>query len=123
VVERVAAGKVMTAPRIYNIRKSAQAKDPVPPDGVYVGRAISRRRLKGSPWGNPFVVGKDGDLPKVLDLYRQYAEERMQREPDWLEPLRGQDLVCWCQSPSDEVKKPCHAEIVRELANRPKSAA
>ena len=108
----------MAAPRIYNMRKSAQAKDPIPPDAVYVGRAISRRHLQASPWGNPFKVGKHGDLPKVLDLYRQYAEERLEKEPDWLEPLRGHDLVCWCQSPSDPVKQPCHAEILRELLTR-----
>lgn len=107
-----------TAALIYNIRKVAQGSDPVPPDAVYVGRAISRRRLKGSPWGNPFTVGKDGDLPEVLDLYRHYAEERLDSEPDWLEPLRGKDLVCWCQSPGDPVKQPCHAEILLELLAR-----
>jgi hypothetical protein len=108
----------MTVPRIYNMRKAAQAKDPIPPDAVYVGRAISRRRIKGSPWGNPFVVGKHGDLPEVLDLYRHYAETRLETEPDWLEPLRGKDLVCWCQSPSNPVKQPCHAEILLDLLTR-----
>jgi hypothetical protein len=108
----------MTDPRIYNMRKAAQARDPIPPDAVYVGRAMSRRRIEGSPWGNPFVVGKHGDLAEVLNLYRQYADERLENEPDWLEPLRGKDLVCWCQSPSDPIKQPCHAQILRELLTR-----
>jgi hypothetical protein len=25
--------------------------------------------------------------------------------------LRGMDLICWC------VREPCHAEVLRELAN------
>jgi len=32
---------------------------------------------------------------------------------DWLLPLRGKDLVCWC--PLDQ---PCHADVLLELANR-----
>ena len=31
---------------------------------------------------------------------------------EWLAPLRGRDLACWC--PLDQ---PCHADVLLELAN------
>lgn len=31
---------------------------------VYVGR--------GSKWGNPFVIGRDGTRKEVIELYRQW---------------------------------------------------
>lgn len=36
--------------------------------------------------------------------------------PDLLEMLRGRDLACWC--PLD---KPCHADVLLDLANSPES--
>jgi hypothetical protein len=30
--------------------------------GVYIGR--------GSAWGNPYVIGKDGDRAEVIEKYR-----------------------------------------------------
>jgi hypothetical protein len=78
----------------------------MPADAVYVGRP--------SRWGNPFIVG---DAPgqytreSSLALFRIYATNA-RRSPDWLEPLRGRDLACWC--PLDQ---PCHADILLELAN------
>jgi hypothetical protein len=74
------------------------------PNAVYVGRP--------SKWGNPFKV-RDYGLEKCLSLYRKYVENKLKTEPDFLEPLRGKDLVCWC--PLD---KPCHADILLELANK-----
>jgi hypothetical protein len=38
--------------------------------------------------------------------------EEIERNPDWLAPLRGHDLACWC--PLDQ---PCHADVLLELAN------
>ena len=47
----------------------------------------------------------------VIDAFREYAIERLKREPQWLEPLRGKDLVCWC-APAR-----CHADVLMDLAN------
>lgn len=75
------------------------------PDAVYIGR--------GSPYGNPFVIGVDGDRATVIDQYRNWLQtqpelmERMRRE------LRGKDLVCFCK-PHD-----CHGDTVLEVANSP----
>ena len=73
-------------------------RDVIPTGAVYVGR--------GSPWGNPFVIGRDGDRADVIRKFEVYARERLTREPDWLAPLRGKDLVCWC------APQPCHAHVI-----------
>jgi hypothetical protein len=71
--------------------------------GVYVGRP--------SQWGNPYVIGKDGNRVEVIARFRAYAERRLQAEPEWLKPLVGRDLVCWC------APEGCHADVLIQLAN------
>jgi Domain of unknown function (DUF4326) len=63
-------------------------------------------------WGNPFEIGQDGDRAQVLALFADYARARLAEEPDWLEPLRGKDLACWCAEGAA-----CHAGILLRLAN------
>jgi hypothetical protein len=93
----------MTLP-IYSHRKSAT---PAPPGAVSVAR--------GSPWGNPFVVGRDGDRNEVCGKYEVYARERLAREPAWLEGLRGATgLICWCKDRPDSRVR-CHAETLARL--------
>ena len=65
-----------------------------------------------SQWGNPFPA-RDGNHAAAVLLFRRYAEERLQREPEWLDPLRGRDLAYWCR-----FDEPCHADVLLELANR-----
>jgi hypothetical protein len=55
-----------------------------PADAVYIGR--------GSPWGNPWVIGKDGDRDAVCDRFERDTLPGLD-----LEPLRGKDLVCYCK--------------------------
>lgn len=74
----------------------------VPEDCVYVGRP--------SPWGNPYAKGPHADREDVINKFRDYAEKRIQMEPEWLSPLKGATaLVCWC-SPL-----PCHAQVLLDL--------
>ncbi|MCI0583392.1 MAG: DUF4326 domain-containing protein [Chloroflexi bacterium] len=80
----------------------------IPQGAAYVGRP--------SRWGSPFAVGSGpGEYGRIeaVRLFRIYAEDS-RRPADWLEPLRGRDLVCWCA-----LGRPCHADILLELANRP----
>ena len=63
--------------------------------------------IDNDPWT------KEQAIQKSLELFRQYAEERLEQEPEWLDPLRGKDLYCWCKE-----GKPCHGDILIELANR-----
>jgi len=76
------------------------------PNAVYVGRP--------SRWGNPFIVS-DWGLEKCLELYRAWLEMKLIDDPDFLEPLRGKDLVCFC--PLDQ---PCHADIIMEMLEKTK---
>ena len=85
----------------------------MPPNTVYVGR--------GSEWGNPFLV--DGPsrhtlLGAVL-MFRKYAEWRLKEEPDWLLPLRGKNLACYCSPTVVSIppRIPCHGDILLGLAN------
>lgn len=52
-------------------------------------------------------------VEEAIRKYRDFLEHRLLIEPDFLEPLRGKNLACWC--PLDQ---PCHADILLELANQ-----
>jgi hypothetical protein len=67
--------------------------------GVYIGR--------GSPWGNPFVIGKDGDRAEVIAKFRVWAEQAIGKE--WLAPLIGKDLICYC------APQACHGDVLIEM--------
>jgi hypothetical protein len=75
----------------------------IPRDAVYVGR--------GSKWGNPFVLGKDGTRVEVIAAYRKHLHATP-RLLNALGELRGKDLVCFCKPLA------CHADILLELANQ-----
>jgi hypothetical protein len=69
---------------------------------VYVGRP--------SKWGNPFVIGRDGDRREVVRKYREW----LLTQPELLAALpelRDKVLACWC------APLPCHADVLVELAN------
>jgi hypothetical protein len=53
---------------------------------VYIGRP--------SVWGNPYVIGKDGDRETVIRKYREYllsSPDLMARLPE----LEGKTVDCW----------------------------
>ena len=93
----------------------------MPANTVYVGR--------GSKWGNPHKVGvlleqnKDGSYRRMTpaDAVARYRNEYL---PYWMSKcsentlypreLRGKNLACWCA-----LDRPCHADVLLELANRP----
>lgn len=58
-------------------------RDGTPKGAAYIGR--------GSPWGNPYVIGRDGDRDTVCDKF----ESRVLPTLD-VEPLRGKALLCFC---------------------------
>lgn len=64
-------------PTLYNKRREW------PPAASYIGR--------GSPWGNPFVIGRDGDRDEVCRRFECEVLPTLN-----VEPLRGKDLVCFC---------------------------
>ena len=74
----------------------------VPEDARYVGR--------GSKWGNPFHIGKDGDRDQVLEKYERWLM-RNASLLHALTELRDKDLVCYC------APQACHADLLLRLAN------
>jgi len=73
------------------------------PNAVYIGR--------GSPYGNPFVIGKDGDRDEVCDKYEQYLLSNPQLMQVVKTNLKGRDVVCFC------APKRCHGDTLVRLAN------
>jgi hypothetical protein len=71
---------------------------------VFIGR--------GSPWGNPFIIGTDGNRLEVIEKFKEWIEtdpsmvEKVKRE------LKDKVLGCYC-SPL-----PCHGDALVEIANR-----
>jgi hypothetical protein len=54
-----------------------------PKDAVYIGR--------GSPYGNPFIIGVHGGRDEVIRRYECEVLPNLD-----IEPLRGKNLVCYC---------------------------
>lgn len=76
---------------------------------VRVGSANAEYIGRGSIYGNPFVIGPDGERMVVIAKFKAYAEWRLSKEPEWLEPLRGKDLACYC------APQACHGDVIIAL--------
>ncbi len=65
-------------------------------------------RSSGSPFGNPFIIGVDGDRDSVIKKY----EINIRRRPDLLAQLvqlRGKRLGCYCKPLA------CHGDVLVKL--------
>lgn len=77
----------------------------IPSDAVYIGR--------GSKWGNPFVIGKDGSRDVVIAKYEVWLQQRLIDGVITLEELSelyGKSLVCFC------TPQRCHGEVLEYWA-------
>jgi hypothetical protein len=84
-------------PRVLN-----KHKDRIPDTAFYGGR--------GGDWGNPFVMGRDGDRATVIAKHERWLRDQhhlLRR----LDELRGRDGVCFC------APEACHLDLVVRLAN------
>lgn len=93
----------------------------MPENTIYVGR--------GSRWGNPFVVGRDGTATECVAKYASYLLPYTHKPPSNtletfyiseanlqdIERLRGKNLACWCK-----LGDPCHADWLLKMANERK---
>lgn len=68
-----------------------------PAGAVYVGR--------GSPWGNPFVIGRDGTRAEVISRFEREVLSRLN-----MAPLVGKHLLCFC------APLPCHGDVLLRAA-------
>lgn len=80
--------------------------------GEYIGR--------GSPLGNPFVIGKDGTREEVVDKYRTWIFNKLENNKRPIVEEIGRlyelwqkqgelKLLCWC---SPEL---CHGNIIKMI--------
>lgn len=93
------AGKVkVDEPKVYN------TTDPyIPPGAVYIGR--------GSPYGNPFVLGRDGDRNEVCDAFEEDLKYNSALIIKIKAELEGKHLLCHC------APERCHGDFILKVAN------
>ena len=80
----------------------------MPENTKYVGRP--------SKWGNPYEMTEMTSRTEAIDFYNSrltimFMGMTKEQQRDWLAPLIDKDLACWCP-----IDKPCHADILLELA-------
>jgi hypothetical protein len=78
---------------------------------IYIGRAHSDFP-EGSPFCNPFIIGKDGARNEVIEKYEEYLRQALIEIPgldEELLKLDGKILGCWC------FPKKCHGDIIVKL--------
>lgn len=105
------------------------------PQRIRLSRAKGWRKPEGAvvvarpgPWGNPFVVGRDGTAEECVRLFtalcsgllcltsKAHPDEQrrfLAHARDHIHELRGHDLVCWCRA-----GQACHADVLLEIANQ-----
>ena len=86
-------------------------------NGVYIGRAMPRQGLTGSPLGNPYKLGPGDERAAVIARYAEWLDARLEdatspqaREMARLTDLaRAGDLVllCWC------APETCHGDVIK----------
>lgn len=70
---------------------------------VYIGR--------GTPFGNPYVIGVHGNRKQVIELYRSWFAAQPKLQQLAREQLTGKRLGCWCRP------LPCHGDILAAFVN------
>ncbi len=78
------------------------------------------RVTRPSKWGNPVKIGDNAPwggtiefAQDAVDLFEDKILVELENNPDYLEPLRGKDLACFCALDSI-----CHADILLKYANK-----
>ena len=79
-------------PKVVHCRKSAY--------DIYIGR--------GSKWGNPYRIGKDGSRQEVISKFETYARNN-EYLLSCLCERNDKILGCWCK-PDD-----CHGDVLVKL--------
>jgi hypothetical protein len=86
-------------PKVYNKHHRN-----APEGAVYIGR--------GSKWGNPFVIGPNGNRTEVIKAYEEWLRDNPQLLEAIKRELPKKDLVCFCKPAA------CHGDILLALANQ-----
>lgn len=71
------------------------------------------RRTK---WGNPFVIGRDGNRKQVIDKYAEWIASSVDAAPLRAAIRRGElvgkQLACHCYP------LPCHGDVLAQLSEK-----
>jgi hypothetical protein len=79
--------------KVVNLRKE--------PYDVYIGR--------GSKYGNPFVIGRDGTREQVIDAYENWILKQPELLSNLRYELKGKVLGCYCKPAA------CHGDVLIEI--------
>jgi hypothetical protein len=66
---------------------------------------------RSGPWGNPFIMGEDGDRAEVIAKFKNHYWPHKTGLQSRREELRGKVLACWCHP------EPCHCHVIAEAVN------
>lgn len=80
-------------------------KNSVPPGAISI--------MRGTVYGNPFVIGVHGTRDEVIEKYRIWAWDKIKTDPVFrrqVAELYEQDICCCC------VPAPCHGVFLEKAA-------
>lgn len=69
--------------------------------------------MRGTPFGNPYVMGADGDRDEVVEQFRRWLWNRLKTDAEFshqVANLHGKDLWCCC------APKACHGDVLEAAA-------
>lgn len=69
--------------------------------------------MRGTIYGNPFVIGPDGDRAEVVAKFRAHLWQRLKSDAEYAENVRalhGRDLCCCCAPAA------CHGDVLMRAA-------
>lgn len=95
---RVCAGSGEIKPKVLNRKVCG-----IPNGAVYIGR--------GSKWGNPFKIGRDGNRDEVIRKYIDWFLEDPTKIEAAKNELADRNLVCYCAPDR------CHGDFLLKIAN------
>tara|TARA_R110002051_G_scaffold251087_1_gene310445 strand:- start:5 stop:307 length:303 start_codon:yes stop_codon:yes gene_type:complete len=76
---------------------------------VYIGRGGHN-----GYFGNPFVLGRDGNREQVIKKYEEWFERKLKEDKEFkarILELNGQRLGCFCKPYA------CHGDVIAEYVN------
>ena len=73
---------------------------------------MPRQGLKGSPFANPFAIGRDADTrEQAVEMYRLRMIEAPPELIEEVRALKDKTLVCWC------APEACHGDVLAAIAD------
>jgi len=106
--------KYFFTPKVHNLHNLPDIWKKMPSLYAYIGRA--GHGMEGK-YGNPVIAGrlcpncgeKHTTGGSTLKCYEEMLLRSIDYQPDYIEPLRGKHLVCFC------APNPCHGDVLLRL--------